>query len=251
MGNNKNTYMNDIHEKEDQLFTDWTEHYDNFGEKDIICFDGLCHNGEIFNNGKNSRKGNEEQLWLSAKRKILFLTKDTNDNPDQDYREWPWREIDHQHFKMIFAWLYGLSNITGFEFPDRENAYTNYDINNPLCIINIKKASGGSSVSNNQLWEYAERDHPLLKRQILEILNPNIVVCCGGSGSILNIAMDLIFTNNTFEKKNNWCFYDSENNILLIDSYHPRARISNEEKYDGMMEAVQEFINNHHPSLFN
>lgn len=242
--------MNNIHEKENQLFKDWTDHYKKFGENEFICFDGLCYNGEIFNSGYNSRPGNEEQLWLNTKNRVLFLTKDTNKNPRQDYREWPWRELDHQHFKMIFAWLYGLSNITESEFPQIENAYTNYDIDNPLCIVNIKKVSGGSSVSNKLLRNYAERDKSLLKRQIVEILNPNIVVCCGGSGSILNIARELIFTNNSFEKKNDWCYYDFGNNILLINSWHPRARISNEKKYNGMMEAVQDFINKDQPSLF-
>ena len=52
------------------------------------------------------------------------------------------------------------------------------------AIVNVKKISGSASVLNDTLYDYAKRDAPFLKRQVRDILQPNIVVCGGGSNSI-------------------------------------------------------------------
>ncbi|MDC1106987.1 hypothetical protein OAT16_09795 [Prolixibacteraceae bacterium] len=234
--------MKNLHEKEEQLLKEFQEHYKQFNEETILCFDGLCYNGELYNEDKTSHSGDEEQLWQDAKRKILFVTKDTNDNPEEDYREWPWKTITHRHFKTIFAWLKGLSKLDKDHYPSLDEAYQNYDASLPLAIINIKKASGESSVPDKTLIEYAERDQKLIKKQIREILQPNIIVCCHAGGIITELMQELIYPDYHFEDINHWCVYCKEHNLLLIDSYHPGAREANETKYDGMMEGVQEFI---------
>ena len=49
--------------------------------------------------------------------------------------------------------------------------------------------------------------------------------------------------------RDNWCFYCKEKNILLIDSWHPGARKSQEEKIDEMMLNVNEFMVSEHPDF--
>lgn len=119
--------------------------------------------------------------------------KDTNNNSDSDYREWHWRNINHNFFNCIFKWLEGLSRISKDFIPTMENGdyatvpnavVTKY----PLAIVNIKKISGTSSVSNKILYKYANRDKAFLQEQIRGILHPNIIVCGGGKGTVLNIA---------------------------------------------------------------
>lgn len=231
-----------MHDREDLLYDKYIAHYKTLNLEETLCFDGLCYNGCLYNDDCNTKIGNEEHLWRTTNRKILFLMKDPNNNPDQDYREWGWSSFTHPTFKTIFAWLKGLSSITTDEYTPLENAYQKYDKLNPLVIVNLKKSSGGSSVSNSTLWEYAMQDQHLLKEQIRDILKPNIIVCGGGSGTVLNIAKSVIFEDITFEQFNNWCHYSSEHNLLLIDSYHPKARISLERRYDGMMHNVKDFL---------
>ena len=89
--------MKNIHELEDDLRERWLKSYPD-DERKAFCFDGLCYNGEIYNDGKNAHQGNEEKLWNNTDRRILFLMKDTNNNPRCDYREWHWREIYHPFF---------------------------------------------------------------------------------------------------------------------------------------------------------
>ena len=100
--------MKNTHELEDDLRERWLKSYPE-DERKAFCFDGLCYNGEIYNDGKNAHQGNEEKLWNNTDRRILFLMKDTNNNSDSDYREWHWRNINHNFFNCIFKWLEGLS----------------------------------------------------------------------------------------------------------------------------------------------
>lgn len=135
--------MKNIHELEDDLRERWLKSYPDDKRK-AFCFDGLCYNGEIYNDGKNAHQGNEEKLWNNTDRRILFLMKDTNNNSDSDYREWHWRNINHNFFNCIFKWLEGLSRISKDFIPTMENGdyatvpnavVTKY----PLAIVNIKK----------------------------------------------------------------------------------------------------------------
>ena len=177
-----------IHTQEDILFQEWADSYPPDVRQNIVI-DGLCYNGTLYNESRNSYSGNEEELWATAKRKILFLMKDPNSNPWEDYREWPWREITAKFFKVIFNWLQGLSEITPDYLPLLDNASYLDPANQvvlkyPLAIVNVKKISGSASVLNDTLYDYDKRDAPFLKRQVRDILQPNIVVCGGGSNSI-------------------------------------------------------------------
>lgn len=245
--------MKSIHELEDNLYTQWRASYST-EDRAHFCFDGLCYNGPVSDDGQTASPGNEEQLWATSKRRILFLMKDTNDNDDSDYREWPWRKIHHRFFNCIFKWLQGLSTITANHVPKLQNGdyfdtpcrvVTEY----PLAIVNIKKISGGSSVANNTLYEYFERDKAFLREQIVKILQPNIIVCGGGSSTVLDIAKK-IYADDSFVKINYYCYYSPELNLLLIDGFHPSARVSDFWKIDDMMDKIHEFILQERPPFF-
>ena len=243
-----------IHTQEDILFQEWADSYPPDVRQNIVI-DGLCYNGTLYNESRNSYSGNEEELWATAKRKILFLMKDPNSNPGEDYREWPWREITAKFFKVIFNWLQGLSEITPDYLPLLDNASYLDPANQvvlkyPLAIVNVKKISGSASVLNDTLYDYAKRDAPFLKRQVRDILRPNIVVCGGGSNSILNIAQQYIYPDLQFKSINSWCYFSEEQDLLLINSWHPSARLPDTQKIDNMMRNVADFISKTQSGLF-
>ena len=247
-----------IHRSEDTLFDEWEKSYPTDERKSFVR-DGLCCNGELCHEDWNSHPGNEEELWANAQRKIVFLMKDPNSNPGEDYRYWGYRAFTAKFYKVIFNWLQGLSEITADYTPLLENnSYLNPAnqtvLKYPLAIVNIKKISGGSSVANQTLYNYAERDAAFLQRQIREILQPNIIVCGGGSDCVLDIVRTYIYPEYNFEQvneNNRWCFYSEELNLLLINSWHPSARgVSDCQKIDDMMRNVSYFISKKHPGIF-
>ncbi|NLF42067.1 MAG: hypothetical protein GX587_05170 [Bacteroidales bacterium] len=147
-------------------------------------------------------------------------------------------------------WLLGLSSFNEkgdylpFDKAFKPEVFSNAFDNLPIAIVNLKKESGKGTISNSELWGYitkSEKYAELLKKQ-MEVLNPNIIVCGGGSGTVLNIALNYIYSELKFDKINNWIYHNKEKSITLIDSYHP-SRNPYRKTYEGMMNSYQEFIN--------
>ncbi|MGZ2371715.1 hypothetical protein ACXR6G_18195 [Ancylomarina sp. YFZ004] len=247
----------EYNEKLDQLFDRWEQEAKSKGFNGF-CRDGLLYKGKTRSTiGSDSKtywgraSGNENELWHNSNKKIVFLTKDTNSNPNQDYREWLGRQgegiITHKFFKNIALWLYGLisidekGNYSPFEEAVIGENYTRAFDENPFCIINAKKESGSSTIDNADLLYHANLSATFLKEQF-EILNPNIIVCGGGQGAVLKIAREIIYPELNFQKINNWIYFNPETQKVLIDSYHPSAMISYDELYLGMMNSYKDFL---------
>lgn len=247
----------EYNKKLDELFLEWGTVSKKLGLNGF-CADGLMYRGienkpSYNKEGKlcrSRRSGDEDKLWKDSAKKIVFLMKDTNGNPDNDYREWYGRGdnpiITHRFFKNIALWLTGLSffDENGKYLPFAEvnigEKYTSSFDNLPFAFVNCKKESGTSSISNSELLSYVATYGDYLKKEI-EILNPQIIVCGGGSGTVLKIAKEIIYPELEFEQIN-WGYYNAKNNIVLINSYHPSARVSNEKMYVRVMDGFNEII---------
>jgi len=253
----KNT-MRNYNKELDVLFEEW----ENESEKNGLT--GFCRDGLLLKGKKFSKKseedgktywgrdsGNENEQWHNAKKRILFLMKDTNRNPGEDMRTWIGRQnqkfITGMFFKNIALWLTGLNsfndkyNYLPFEEAIIPEVFTDTFDNLPISIVNIKKESGKGTVNNGVLWDYVDKSKKygeFLKRQI-KILNPNIVVC--GGVIVLKIARKIIYPDVEFTEINNWIYFNSEKNIVLIESNHP-SRSPYKDNYEGMMEAFKEHL---------
>lgn len=251
-----------IETQEDELFAQLKGTYDC---PEQLVQDGLCVIGELEGISRDGRtyynvrprsaaeRMGEEQKWREQARRVVFLLKDPNGNPGEDYRCWGWRAFASVFSRTLYYQLEGLMTVSEGVLPCYD------DLNWPevsgerysLAMVNVKKVSGGSSVSWGEVYQAAERDQTFLRRQVREILNPNIVVCCG-SGGMLDIAMRFIYPDikEGFKQVNSWCYYDKERDLLLIDAYHPSYRVSYERKVGRMLEAVQQFIREEQPKMF-
>jgi len=221
-----------INSKLNKLFQSWKKEMEE--NSDI----GFCEDGLIY------RDGQESALWQNSKRRILFLLKENNDNDGQDVREWTGSINGHSpnglFYNRLSAWLYGLMNYTDTSYPPIEEAFhlTNQMkalSEYPYAYVNVKKKSGGAFADDRTVYDFAKRYAGYLRKE-LDILSPNIIVC--GGQVVFNIATDIIYPELTFTPSNSWVYQNKENNILLINSFHPTARKSNEVMYGEMMENV-------------
>jgi hypothetical protein len=247
--------MSDYNEELNLIFKEWDLESTKIGYFGF-CKDGLMRKGEIDQTEKGRwfrTKGNENERWGNSPKKILFLMKDTNINPGEDMRGWIGRQhetiISSMFFKNISLWLLGLNSFTDegkylpFEDAYIPEVFSKAFDDLPIAIVNLKKESGKGTVSNSQLWSYMEKSKKhseLLKKQI-EILTPNIIVCGGGSGTVLNIAKKYVYPELEFKKINDWIYYNEEKSITMINSCHP-TRNPYKRTYENMMNAYQEFI---------
>jgi hypothetical protein len=246
--------MSDIQKKTDELFGRWKQQYEKDGYTGF-CGDGLMYRGENWiKDGENGtryygkHRGNEETLWLNAPKRIAFLLKDTNGNPGHDIREFRPGASGSigTHNKNLAYWMFGLlafdetKDAPEFDTLDFWNdVYPIFD-KEPFAIVNCKKESGGYYILNRTLLKHINDYAPFIKEQI-DILNPDIIVCGGGSSCIKNFVAESIYPD--LEKINNWIYYDKVNNKVVVDSYHPSVfNISFFSIYSRMMNAYKEFL---------
>ena len=140
----------------------------------------------------------------------------------------------------------------------------------PFALIECKKEPGVSYLNNRILRHHLNTYGDLLKREI-DILHPNIIVCCGGSSEIFK------FITKTYYKdkdpisygaeyvcedgtdlgfKTQLCYYPDDN-VVVIDSYHPTARgkIANGRVedwliFDRVLSPFRRFMNSEYASNF-
>jgi len=156
----------------------------------------------------------QEDLWMKAKRKVLFLMKETNffaGDLRKLARDNPW--------KVVGYWAYGLQNVTVEQIPPfveakREENYKN--AYSSAAIMNLKKMQGGPAADMIKVNDAVKRDAEFIKTE-LEIIRPEIVICCGTFGIVGNIISD-------FEKLVPEDRSYRHINAVWIDYCHPSAR---------------------------
>lgn len=222
--------------------------------------DGIMYRGIFSDYGTGierlpDNEGSENEKWANAPLRILFLTKDQNAGGED---AWDVRgetgDLSYAFFRNLMYQLYGLVNTTTTQKADYE--FTNEDAIElyntfPIARVNVKKEAGESSIKNEVLRFYLDRDKKFIKEQILN-LDADIIVCCGYSDYVEESGNLLLnFLNNecgfSFERQpdDNWIYFDQALNKIAINNWHLSVRYSSEKIYDQMMTAYKNFLNNH------
>lgn len=200
-----------------------------------FCPDGLLKRG--FN-------GEESRIWKRSNLRICFLLKDPNGSEDaRNYSR-----VNNSFGYRLGAWAYGLnmiykapthSKIVG-HYPDKSEIAQAFK-EKPIAIINIKKASGQSTVANSQITKFGAQFGSKLREQ-LSIICPNVIIC--GGDVVFSVLKKNIFSNVSFTnyKNKNILYYSRQERLVVICFKHPSARVSNAEMYFPMMDVFCEFL---------
>lgn len=182
----------------EQLLKEWEIASINNNEQDEFVPDGILYRGNvIYSNtgGWAHERGNEEELWEHSSKRILFITKDLNDDGAWDIRAETGRKNHSGEGNVLINTkgnfcrnylyqVYGLGNITAEHFVDYESfsdeEAIQYFDKCTLARINVKKQLGKSSIEDKVLVEYINKYSDFLKRQVL-LLDADIIVCCGST----------------------------------------------------------------------
>lgn len=199
---------------------------------------------------------NVEEAWCASKLKIMFFLKDQNQGSSvhwsEDSRLWIRNDIKTQNlkyplFRNLANILYGLCYIGMADYQQVWYEELNGDsvkehFNTfPFAFVEGKKEPGGAYISNKTLSEYLNRDSKYIKREI-EILNPNIIVCCGSP--LFDFAINL-YGKDSLRKYgiNGNLRYAEKNNTILLYSEHPSKRFMKAKSfYEVCMDLYRNFI---------
>lgn len=247
--------MGRIHQDEERIMSRWTGMARANDDAEQLVTDGLLFRGEIYwkDGCWHRSQGNEEELWENAPRKLLILTKDLNDDEAWDIRQETGRlntmifsyERAIPFYKNLRMWCYGLLNASAEDYPpfrearDMKISGPFYEIA-PLARVNCKKQVGEGSISDIAFMQYMEAYAEPLKAQIA-LYDADVILCCGSSRG-RNLTMDFVksqyLTDLTpVRGTDNWIYLSPSAEKVVVNSYHPSARIGYEDTYEDMMRA--------------
>lgn len=267
------------------LFAEW--------ESKMKANDNTSHftkDGVMYRNGKTNEQ--VEQEWLASPIRVAFLLKDQNQGKyvtwDEDINLWlkdvdwedtnardKWnasaeanRNIKNRFLKNIAYILWGLaktdSNVVRCfsETKKRHNEVKDFFNSQPFALIECKKDPGGSNLDTKILCYHLDTYGDLLKKE-LDILHPNIIVCCGGSSEILKFITKTYYkdkdpipfggeyvldgTDYGFKTQ---LYYYPDDNVIVIDSFHPKCRKGNWLIFDRVLSPYRHFMNSEYASNF-
>lgn len=263
--------------KLNELFKKWQESYEE-NQRYLFCQDGLVVKNKDENSGYDINR-----KWDEAERKIMFIVKDCPNEWGYDARRlfvgYPDNEKSLKNaenvrkvkgrgvfFKNIANILYGLYIITQ-ENKGISEKFANIDNNKtaqikafdeiPFAFVEAKKLAGGKTCSKAKLQEALSRDGKYLASEI-NILKPNIIVCCDKDEIIFNNVVQNYFDNRIPDNNHRWeydyalneeyqgfkykLYYYEENSVLLFNSFHPSSRDAKWKVYEKVLSPFRQFF---------
>lgn len=222
-----------IIEKEKILFDEWAKNRNGFSQDGII----------------------NETEYLASKIKILFILKEVNSENGFNLKEFLQKGGRSQTWNNISRWIFGIRNIEKeIKWRDLNDDYftteRRKELLSSICVMNLKKSSGGHTTDNKELALVASQDTDYLNRQFQLYYNseksrPDFIICGGTSTS--NNFNKLI----NIENKSDWkttsrgvYYYEFDKGKYFIEYAHPEARVSNNLLYYGLIDAIKELKNN-------
>ena len=209
-----------IYKQENALFDEWG-----------TMVDGLIKDGVV-----------DENEYIQAKYKIVFILKEVNGGKDWDLRDFVANGARSQTWDNIARWTEGILNIDkefDWEYLENENLERRKKYLQKICAMNLKKTSGKHTADAKELEFATNRDSTFLKRQY-KLYCPDISVCCGTAAEFFGEVYN--------EKPLEWLHtsrgirYVRDNGMVIIDYAHPEARIKDCLLYYGLIDAVREIL---------
>lgn len=196
---------------------------------------------------EQSKDNSEYTIWSSSKLRLCFVTKDQNSQGDPWDSRGEFPNVRYAFNRNLLSFTWAILNTTGTFIPSYDFSWDDAQqllLRSAVAHIHAVKRPGNASISNAALRKYLQRDSALLLEQ-LNGLNPNVLVCCGYSESIEesgNLILNTLNQAYSFQQVNDWIWYSQEKKIIAINSYHLSVRMKGETLFNGLCDALNDFI---------
>lgn len=249
----------DCNSKLDRLFEEWIAKSVEYNERQrdghvVFTFDGLLE--------KADPDIDVETLWFDSAKRILFLVKDQPSEWSDDVRLWLRKEnnrkLKPRFLRNIANVLWGLYTIDNPNDCDYDKvSEASEDVTRcfntvPFALLESKKQGGTTRITDRLLKKYLNRYGDFLRKE-LDILSPNIIVCTNDLiyGFVIDYYNEKIadYPLRTIEGHNSIRIHP-ESQTLILNSFHPSARMGYKKFYDGVMNHYCAFLESEYFSQF-
>ncbi|MCQ2190946.1 MAG: hypothetical protein MJY63_04865 [Paludibacteraceae bacterium] len=264
--------MTDLNIKLDKLFEEWKERNADKALSNIINRKEVYEKVAFTSDGVLKLPNNKHFEWTKPEyKRVLFLLKDQYQNANDENARWDesicnWLIWDDEKnpkkgernlnleqikkggkniFRPLGRWLLGVQSILEEDKCISFKEVTDDKVkdcikNNPMAIMECKKQPGGPNLNPAVLKKYLERDKDLIKEEI-ELLNPDVIICCDKSGIIYNNIVSILGENYNYKT-----VAKVMHHTFVINSYHPsysyRSSSASERCYHYVVNALRAAI---------
>lgn len=226
-------------EAEAELFKEWSSLYENFSPDGIVDVDAYCSSQPlVMLIMKETNSKNRSSVDLKD---FLFNGGRHSGEPDGKPRRPTWDNV--------IRWVYGMQekhrNISWSELSRDHIDERRNELLKSICVMNVKKTSGGHTSVPSELHGAALTDKKLLQEQFELYFNdpafrPNVIIGCGSDAcNAFHSALNLKgFSEWGQTKKGVW--YAKYEGGVYISYSHPAARVSDNLLHYGIVDAYRE-----------
>ncbi len=182
----------------------------------------------------------DPERWSKSKIKVLFILREAYQeegetggfNLVENLRKEEDKKKGKSTWRNLAKWAALLSeNITWDEKKDLPKDWSKYqEAFLSTALINVKKSGGNKTTVIEEIIKIAKDEKDLLNRQI-EIINPDIICCCGVFGSVKILWPDIEQIGHRLYKTDKY---------KIIDFWHPATRWSQDLFYFGLKGIVEQ-----------
>jgi hypothetical protein len=183
--------------------------------------------------------------YINTKPRVMFVLKEANDyyesmrslhsnntdNVIHGYRNW------RRSYQKLLYVAHGIltQSFLWNDMDDLENDGTidGYFHLDEIAFINLKKWCGGSQANLTEVWEEYHEARTIIEEQI-EYLSPDIIINCSRIVDFFNHQV-----NNNEIRRYEFCEYAMVDGRLIINTYHPNARVNEQWYVDTILEVVR------------
>ncbi|MFH0942236.1 MAG: hypothetical protein V1823_04360 [Chloroflexota bacterium] len=189
-----------------------------------------------------------DEAYDSSSPKLVCVLREPNDKKQS--HNWLIPELLRQRidkgklgmWRKVGVWSYAIHN--GFpEYTAINNRHISAKGLKYIGMTNLKKSGGGGTANYQAVREYATKTIELWKSE-LEIMNPDVILCCGTFGIVTDLLGLKTFRMDTQRMKRGYLYYAvwkrDAGNSLLLRFYHPASRFEKGVLYGLLKEALVE-----------
>jgi hypothetical protein len=185
----------------------------------------------------------DPEHYIAAPSRVTFVMKEVNEadpGKEWDLCELIWENTKGRTWNNVARWARAVRGARWDDVADVSEEQRRLALRS-VAVMNLNKEGGTATTDAGRLRKIAHSAADLLRRQI-SILDPHLVVCCGGQTG--DLAGRLLFD---FEAKS-WRRVDGHRGVwvgpvvagrAVVCVPHPQARRSAREMFDGLVAALR------------
>ena len=206
-------------------------------EEDKLFAELRATNSDIVDDGVIS-----EKEYLSAKYKIMYILKEVNGGKGWSLREFVREGGRTQTWDNIARWTEAILDLDSertWGYWENGNEDRRKEILKKICVVNVKKTSGGHTSNADEVYKAALDNSAILQKQ-LQLYNPDIIICCGTERAFVDACYKNQELNWKMTSRGIWYFTDK--NTIVISFTHPEARVKDCFLHYALVDAVREIF---------